>query len=144
VRIFRLVVVLHGNAVGGGLIAYGNTLMARPCLEPGSNSWAAKANGSLPSFRKSQRFRPPGSPRDGRISDHLDQRDPVSTYRSPRIAWAAPAQHSGSPQAMLWNCPGLRDGKNRVFGYTNMYICDGSMLGGEPRRQTKLAHRRLD
>lgn len=30
---------------------------------------------------------------------------------------------------MLRNCPGLRDGKNRVFGYTNMYICDGSMLG---------------
>ena len=24
---------------------------------------------------------------------------------------------------------GVCDGKNRVFGYTNMYICDGSMLG---------------
>ena len=24
---------------------------------------------------------------------------------------------------------GVCDGKNRVFGYANMYICDGSVLG---------------
>jgi cholesterol oxidase len=38
--------------------------------------------------------------------------------------------HCMGGAAMGHNCTdGVCDGKNRVFGYRNMYICDGSMFG---------------
>ena len=33
---------------------------------------------------------------------------------------------------------GVVDYRNRVFGYKNMYICDGSVVSRESRRQSQL------
>jgi cholesterol oxidase len=37
--------------------------------------------------------------------------------------------HCMGGAAMGRNAEGVCDGQNRVFGYRNMYVCDGSMLG---------------
>ena len=35
---------------------------------------------------------------------------------------------------------GVVDSRNRVFGYKNMYVCDGSVVGGEPGRESQPDH----
>ena len=122
---FRHVLIMHGCAVGGGSITYANTLLVPGDAIWESGSWAGLADWKAempPHYATAVRML-------GIISTWPRSAAPGC---SPKPRWWISglwtAVRTVARTAVQTAAMDTRCAQNRLFGYRNLYVCDGSVI----------------